>query len=144
MGIFGLFFVYLLSSVGYMESRFLKIKDPDGVRALQHLAASSPASVSKVFMELMLMMDQTNGLHCTHAQLADLCGVSAGTVKNCLSRLREVKYIKFRQSGHGLLIFINSSIVTRCSYEKEVYGDYELWGIRVLTSGASMEWVEDE
>ena len=116
-----------------IESAFVKLKDPAGIKALKYLAENEPKTVSIMFHEMLHMMDKANGLLATYGGLADVCGYSEMTARRAIDRLVELKFIQSKRTGHGTFYFINAELATRISKRIETYSaGYELWSCKVL------------
>jgi len=134
-GIYRLHIYLLIATLHiYMDSKYIKLKDPLGRIALRSLKGL-PHKSYELFNELLGMMDNTNALLARHSDLASLCGVSVPTIKKAISLLVELKYIQTNRSGNGCWYSINASIATKCSKSVELYSaGYELWSCKVLVS----------
>lgn len=122
--------------MGNVDSRYLKLKDPDGRAALRALK-DLPHKSYDVFDELLGLMDKTNALLAKHNDLAALCGISVATLKKAIHELSERKYIQVRRSSNGCWYSINAAIATKCSRDVELYSaGYELWTCKVLVNSA--------
>jgi len=116
----------------HVKSKYVKVKDPDGIDALNALS-DAPKGAILLFGTLLKMMDKTNALLARHEDLADACGVSVSTMKRAISCLEGRKYIQVRRASNGCWYSINASIATKCSHSVENYSaGYELWSCKVL------------
>jgi len=113
-------------------SAFIKLKDPEGVKAIQYLAKHEAPSVGVLFAQMLRIMDKTNGLLAQHDELAKGCDCGVTTIKKAVKRLEELKFIQCRRTGHGKFYFINGSLATRMSKRMEMYAGMELWTCKVL------------
>jgi len=124
----------MLSLLGLaaMKSKYVKLKDPDGIDAMNALS-DAPRGAIVLFGNLLKAMDKTNALLARHEDLADVCGVSISTLKRAIHCLEGRKYIQTRRASNGCWYSINSSIATKCSHTVENYSTgYELWSCKVL------------
>jgi len=120
------------------DTEFIKLKDPDGIKAMRHLTENEPKSVCVLFGELLHLMDKTNGLFAKQADLADICNVTRLTIVRATKRLIQIEFIRSHGAGHHTYYEINAGIATRCSKRVEQYSTgYELWYAKILVKKAN-------
>jgi len=105
---------------------FIQLSDPDGIRALSALYAKAPSSTpGHLFLLMMQMMDESNGLVATQTILAGRLGVSRPTIISAVKYLEANKYISVYKSGNSNVYMLNASLVWKeksdKKYEAELY-----------------------
>jgi hypothetical protein len=115
-----------------MDSEFVKLKIPTGIKAMRYLREKESESVLRLFEELMQLMDETNGLIAKQKDLGALCGISVITIVRATNRLKHLGFISTKNMGHASLYKINPQIATRGSKMSEYSAGYELWDCKLL------------
>ena len=101
-----------MSSALNKNFAFVQLSDPDGIKAVTALFAKAPTNApGRLFMLMLELMDESNGLIASQTILASRLGVSRPTISSAVKYLQKHKYIAIYKSGNSNVYFLNASLV---------------------------------
>jgi len=101
--------VELESSMSY----YTMIENPHGWDSIATLFKECPAGAGELFLAMVKIMDNRNGLVAGQQALAEYLGTSRQAINRYIKMLKERKYIEVLKSGRGCVYLINASIAWR-------------------------------
>jgi len=99
--------------------RFTQVSDPDGWEAINALYKANPTAGS-LFVEMVQLMDSSNGLIASMSTLGARIGKTRQTVAKAVSYLEKNKFIQVFKSGNTNVYTLNASLVWKDSGYKRV------------------------
>ncbi len=101
---------------------FVQWSDPDGIDAINALYVKAPAkTIPQLFMLLIKLMDEGNGVIVSQSIIAAKLNVSRPTIIKAIKYLVEHRYIAVYKSGNCNVYTLNASLV----WKEKAYKKYE-------------------
>jgi len=111
---------------------FVQLSDPEGIKAVSALFMKAPTKTpGQLFMLMMELMDNSNGLIASQSILASRLDVSRPTLSKAVQYLSEHKYIAIYKSGNSNVYTLNAAVVWKDKGYKRVEAELNC---RVLLS----------